>query len=377
MSLDYIFTGFENASPLQWERASEGRIHINLLYDYERASPNRAAGHWHFQIQARPGTELTLILENFDNIWNGRMASPISERTNCFVSPDGRAWRAIPARKTADNRLEISLRMEGETLTLARLEPYRVSDLDRLLTEIRDHPLAAILPIGATAEGRPLEIVRVGRPEAPGRVLLRARSHPWEPGGNWVIQGLIRSLLEEDAANRRYLERYCVYVLPMADKDGVVRGRTRFTIQGMDLNRNWEHPADPTLAPENHALETWLAGLMAQGLPPQLALDLHNDNSGRLHISRPQSESDPHVRQMRRLEQWLRAHTWFTEGVQFSGAGQPWTFGEGLLERYGIQACILELNCDGIAGLQKVPFGADWEQLGRKMREVFYAYFAP
>ena len=52
MPLDYINTCFENGSPVQWEAGSDGRIHIRLLYDYERASPNRAAGHWHFQLQA-------------------------------------------------------------------------------------------------------------------------------------------------------------------------------------------------------------------------------------------------------------------------------------------------------------------------------------
>ena len=36
-------TGFENASPL-WYEIADGVIRINLLYDHERASPNRAAG---------------------------------------------------------------------------------------------------------------------------------------------------------------------------------------------------------------------------------------------------------------------------------------------------------------------------------------------
>ena len=31
-------------------------------------------------------------------------------------------------------------------------------------------------------------------PDSPHHVLLRARAHPWEPGGNWVVQGLIRRL---------------------------------------------------------------------------------------------------------------------------------------------------------------------------------------
>ena len=38
-----------------WETDAEGTVHVRLLYDYERNSPNRAAGHWHFQLQGRPG----------------------------------------------------------------------------------------------------------------------------------------------------------------------------------------------------------------------------------------------------------------------------------------------------------------------------------
>jgi hypothetical protein len=376
MSLEYISTCFENASPLDWEIDADGVIHLRLLYDHERGSPNRAAGHWHFQLHARAGDTLTLLLENFDNIWNGRAGSPISERTSCFVSRDGRAWSAVPAPKIAGNRLQVSLRMDGDTLYLARLEPYRLGDLERFLSEIRDNARVEITPIGRTVEGRELEIIRVGHPEAPHHVLIRARSHPWEPGGNWLVQGLIRRLQEDDAAARCALDRYCVHVLPMAAKDGVVRGHTRFNVLGMDLNRNWERPADPALAPENHALETWLNGIIHQGLRPELAIDLHNDNSGRLHVSRPRSDGDRHLAKMKRLEELLFAHTWFREGTRYPGQQEPWTFGEGLLERYGIDACILELNCDWIEGLQKVPFGKDWELLGRQMAEVFLAYFA-
>jgi len=376
MALEYIHTGFENGSPVQWEIDPAGIVRIGLLYDHERGSPNRAAGHWHVQLQARAGTELTVVLENFDNIWNGKAGSPISERTNCFVSPDGRAWTALPARKTADNRLELHVSMESESLYLARLEPYRLSDLDRLLDEIRGHPRVEITPIGRTVEGRELEIIRVGHADAPYRILLRAPSHPWEPGGNRVIKGLIRSLLEADEDTGRHLDRYCLYVMPMAAKDGVVRGQTRFNVLGMDLNRNWDRPADPRYAPENHALETWLNVMVDLGMRPDLAIDLHNDNSGKLHLSRPERDHEQHLAKMKRFERLMFEHTWFTEGSTSPGFRNPSTFGEGLLERYGIDSCILELNCDWIAGLNKVPFGKDWELLGQQMREVFSGYFA-
>ena len=55
---EYIDTGFENASPIWYDFAADGTIQIHLLYDHERSSPNRAAGHFHFQIHAKPGANL-------------------------------------------------------------------------------------------------------------------------------------------------------------------------------------------------------------------------------------------------------------------------------------------------------------------------------
>ena len=134
--------------------------------------------------------------------------------------------------------MKVQLHMESEKLFLASVEPYRISDLEKLKAEIKTNPLVEISTIGKTVEGRPLEIIRVGKVDAPYRIFLRGRAHSWESGGNWVMQGLIRSLLQKDAAP--YLKKYCVYIMPMANKDGVARGMTRFNMSGMDLNRKWD-----------------------------------------------------------------------------------------------------------------------------------------
>jgi hypothetical protein len=78
-ALEYIDTGFENASPLWYEAGPDGALHLHLLYDHERSSPNRAAGHIHFRLHAKPGTALTLEFRNLDNVWNGRKASVADE----------------------------------------------------------------------------------------------------------------------------------------------------------------------------------------------------------------------------------------------------------------------------------------------------------
>jgi lysophospholipase L1-like esterase len=374
--LEFIDTSFENASPLWYETAADGTILVHLVYDHERSSPNRAAGHFHFRLHASPGSTLTLEFRNLDNVWNGRKASVADELKAAVVSPDGKAWKSVSLERLPGDRVRLTVAMSGSELYVARVEPYRLSDLEKWLKSIEGHPLVEITPIGKTVEGRGLEILRVGRPDAPYRVFLRARAHPWEPGGNWVVQGLVDRLLRGDDEAKRYLERYCVYVLPMANKDGVARGGTRFNLRGKDLNRNWDKPADTLLAPENHALETWLEGMIRRGKRPHLALELHNDGKGQFHVSRPPlAELERYLGRMKTLEGLFREHSWFTEGSTNEAFRNAGTLGEGWLERYGIDSAVHEFNVNWIAGLKDYPSGAHWMRYGEQLARVFYEYF--
>ncbi|MGZ8921264.1 MAG: M14 family zinc carboxypeptidase [Limisphaerales bacterium] len=374
--LQFIDTSFENASPIWYDFATNGTVQVHLLYDHERSSPNRAAGHFHFQLHAPTGSKLTLEFRNLDNIWNSQR-SPISrELKAAFISQNGRDWTSIPLETLETNRTRVTLTMPGPALYVARVEPYRLSDLDRFLASIHDHPRVQIFAIGKTVSGLPLEIIRIGNPSAPNRVFLRARAHPWEAGTSWIIEGLVARLLRDDANAAKYLDRYCVYILPMANKDGVVSGRTRFNLRGKDLNRDWDKPADPHLAPENHALEEWLEKQIAAGLKPHLALELHNDGNGKLHISRPPVPNlEQHLERMNRFEQLLREHTWFTEGSTSPAFRNSGTLGEGWLLRYGIDAAVHEFNCNWIAGLNDYPSAKHWMSYGESLAKVFHEYF--
>ena len=373
--LHHINTAFENASPLWWEVNSDGVVHVHLVYDQERRAPNRANGHWNFRIDAQPGADLTIMLGPFANIYNGRLGTASREPATTFVSDDGQQWRAVKMEYVEPDQRRLSVHMHGPQLYVARLEPYSISDLDKLKADITGQAMVEISSIGNTVEGRDLEMIRVGSTDAPHRVLIRARAHPWEPGGNWVIEGLIRRLLRDDDVAQQCLATYCLYVMPMANKDGVARGRTRFNMNGKDLNRDWLQPADPTLAPENAALEKWLEAMIERGQRPDLAIDFHNDASGKLHFPRSETEdarSADYLTRLKRFEETLRAHSCFTEG---SSTGISRTFAGGLQQRYGIPACIHELNADWIAGLDDYPTAANWKKYGRQLSTVFYQYF--
>ncbi len=374
--LEYIDTSFENASPLWYQTVAKGLVEVHLLYDHERSQPNRAAGHFHFLLHAKAGAKFTIEFKNLDNIYNGRPGSVANELKAAVVSEDGRTWRSVPLESRGDNRVQLSIEMPGPKLFVARVEPYRISDLDNLLDSIRSHPWVEVKSIGQTVAGRSLEIVRVGDPLAKHHVFLRARAHPWEAGSNWVVQGLIKRLIEEDDQTKAFRKNYCVWILPMANKDGVARGMTRFNLNGIDLNRNWKLPADKRLSPENHALENWLDSMIKDQKRPDLAIEVHNDGRGLLHISLPPANlSNRYLKHMEILESTLRKYSWFTEGNKKETILNVGTLGDGLLERYGIDSLVHELNCNWIAGINDFPSGKHWESYGGQMATVLHEYF--
>lgn len=371
----FIHTGFENASPANWEVDSAGRVIVSLVYDHERFSPNRANNHWHFKIMAPVGTEVTIVLRNFENVWNNQPSRIISKRSRVCVSYDKKKWESRETKIIDDNKLTFNVIMQSESAWIASVEPYTVTDLANFLATIKSHPLVNITQVGKTVEGRPLEVIRIGSPAAPRRIFIRARAHAFEAGGNWTVEGLIKRMLKNDAEIKKYLKRYCLYIMPMANKDGVVRGKTRFNANGFDLNRKWDKLADPEIAPENYAVEMWLSQMIRDNKKPDLAIDLHNDPGGQLHITRRDGDHGGYLSNMEKLEMLLRKHTWFTEGSTKATFRNPGSLGDGLLERYGVHAVVYELNYEWIAGLNKAPLAADWLSLGGKLPEVFYNYF--
>jgi hypothetical protein len=372
----YVDTLFENASPLWYEVDANGTLQIYLTYDHERDSLNRATGHIHFCVHGEANKNLRIEFNNLNNVWNGIPGSVAKELLSVVISEDAKAWRSVSLSPTADGRVAGEFLLKSDKLFVARVEPYRLSDLDKMLNRWSAHPSVSIDVIGQTVEGRSLEIIRLGNESSRDQVFLRARAHPWEAGGNWVVEGVMDRMLRNDKDGARLRENLCIHILPMANKDGVARGRTRFNSRGKDLNRNWDRPANPELAPENAALEKWIEQRIAKGHAPAIALELHNDGNGKLHISRPlEGNTNIYLERMELLESLLRRHTWFSEGSTKSNFRNPGSLGEGWMERFNIDAIVHEFNCNLIASTGERPLAIHWKEYGSQLPIVFEEYF--
>jgi hypothetical protein len=380
MTASFIDTYFENGSPLRWEPLADDSIRVEPLHDYSLTG-NRQSTHWNFKLHVPPdliGRKQKIVMPGNDAIWNGKRIQGFEGgRLNVAVSSDGKNWRVVAATPLDSKCYGFSydVELDAPIIQIARNVPYTITDLNRRLDQIASHPAVRISHIGATVEGRPLEIVELGNPAAPRQVLIRAAAHPWESGGTWFLDGMMQFLTSNSPIAQELLKKYCYCLMPMANKDGIWRGMTRFNIRGMDLNRNWVkgQPADAVLCPENACLANWLSTRQRDGRLPSLAIDMHNDCDGKMHVGPHDADPKGYMQRMTALEKIMREMTWFREGIveetfRASMAG-------GMIEIFGIDGLIYELHAEWAEGLGRAPLHKDWQQLGADYTRVVARYF--
>jgi murein tripeptide amidase MpaA len=225
---------------------------------------------FYFRLQGAAGRAARIRITNagqatYADGWPGYAAA---------ASYDRATWFRVPT--TYDGKeLVIEHAPLRDSVYYAYFEPYSWERHLALLGRADASPLARVGDLGATVEGRDLNVVTVGTPgEGKKSLWVIARQHPGETMAEWFVEGMLDRLLDaSDPVARGLTERAVLRIVPNMNPDGGVRGNLRTNAAGANLNREW---MAPTLDRSPEVLHV-RAAMQAAGV--DAFLDVHGDEA--------------------------------------------------------------------------------------------------
>ena len=199
---------------------------------------------FNFRLTGQVGEQYVL------NIVNAGQASYLEgwENYQAVASYDREHWFRLPT-SYKDGKLTIMAELECDTIQIAYFAPYSYERHQDLLAAVQTHPLVSLEHLGETLDKRDLTLIKIGNGDSNSDVNKRniwitARQHPGETMAEWLVEGLLYSLLDSDNATAKLLlEKANFYIVPNMNPDGSVRGHLRTNAVGTNLNREWLNPS--------------------------------------------------------------------------------------------------------------------------------------
>ena len=184
------------------------------------------------------------------NIVNAGEASYLEgwENYQAVASYDREYWFRLPT-SYKDGKLTIVAELECDTIQIAYFAPYSYERHQDLLAAVQTHPSVSVEHLGETLDKRDLTLVKIADGDSSSdkskrNIWITARQHPGETMAEWLVEGLLYSLLDSDNATAKLLlEKANFYIVPNMNPDGSVRGHLRTNAVGTNLNREWLNPS--------------------------------------------------------------------------------------------------------------------------------------
>jgi len=195
---------------------------------------------FNFRLEGAVGEQYIL------NILNAGESSYVEgwENYQAVASYDREHWFRLPTFYK-EGKLSIAAQLECESIQIAYFAPYSYERHQDLLAAVQTHPLVSLEHLGETLDKRDLTLVKIGDGDTNKRnIWITARQHPGESMAEWLVDGLMHSLLDSDnSTGKLLLDKANFYIVPNMNPDGSVRGHLRTNAAGINLNREWLNPS--------------------------------------------------------------------------------------------------------------------------------------
>ncbi len=222
---------------------------------------------FYFRLQGVLGEACTMRFMNagqsaYPDGWNDYQA---------VASYDRETWFRVPTTFDGDV-MTVSHTPELDSVYYAYFEPYSWERHLQLIDRAQLSELVTLEDLGSSVEGRDMNLLVIGDPQASKKVWVIARQHPGETMAEWFVEGMLDALL--DNANpfaRTLLKDTVFYVVPNMNPDGSVHGNLRTNAAGANLNREWMTPS------MERSPEVFLVRAKMHAIGCDLFLDIHGD----------------------------------------------------------------------------------------------------
>lgn len=245
---------------------------------------------------------------------------------------------------------------------------FKHKDIDRILSQLELDERFGISQVGASIEGRSINLVRIGK--GPRKVLLWSQMHGDETTATMAMMDLFRYFQDrevDEELKTEILSELSLYFIPMLNPDGAERFDRRNAL-GVDLNRD----ALRLQCPESRILKR-----MVDSLQPEFGFNLHDQSryytagkgtkSATFSFLAPAFNYERDINPVRLKAMQLigdlnsYSSKYFPEMIgRYNDAFEPRAFGDNIT-KWGTSTILIE--CGGLSGdpekqeIRKVHFG--------------------
>ncbi|RJP25419.1 MAG: peptidase M14 [Candidatus Omnitrophota bacterium] len=230
--------------------------------------------YWYFRVR---GAERRSLVFYFTQ------SSAIGVRGPAVSLDEGKTWRWLGKEAVHEQSFRYTVPDSIPEVRFSFAIPYVEADLNAFLTPYRDHPNFKIEKLCQTNKGRIVERLHVGRLDGRSehRVLLTCRHHACEMMANFVLEGVMETVLSESDDGQWFREQIEFLMIPFVDKDGVEEGDQGKNRIPHDHNRDYESISIyPSVQAIRSFVPPWSTGKL------HIAIDLHCP-----YISGPNNEN--------------------------------------------------------------------------------------
>ncbi|EDP63164.1 peptidase M14, carboxypeptidase A [alpha proteobacterium BAL199] len=222
---------------------------------------------FHFRVSGAKGVPLTLAIENA-----GAASYPKGwEDYRAVASTDRQHWGRVETEYDGTT-LTIRHTPGADVVWFAYFAPYSLERHEDLMARAQARGVARAERLGATLDGRDLDLLTFG--SGPKPLWVIARQHPGESMCGWFMEGLVDRLLDPyDPVSRALMAQATLHVVPNMNPDGVFRGHLRTNAGGANLNREWREPSLERSPEVFHVVQR----MQATGVA--MCLDAHGDEA--------------------------------------------------------------------------------------------------